>query len=90
MNKALLSSKNMNWCTPKAFFDKLNAEFHFGLDAAATDKSAKCEVYFTPGQDALTRQWCGHGAVFLNPPYGRELGKWVKKAYEEAQHSTAR
>ena len=23
--------------------------------------------------------------VFVNPPYGREIKKWVKKAYEEAQ-----
>lgn len=28
---------------------------------------------------------CGGGAVFCNPPYGREVGKWVRKAYEEAQ-----
>jgi phage N-6-adenine-methyltransferase len=85
MNEALLSSNNMTWCTPKSFFDKLNAEFHFGLDAAATDKSAKCGVYFTPEQDAFRQRWDGRGVVFLNPPYGRELGKWVRKAYEEAQ-----
>lgn len=42
MNKALLSSKNMCWCTPQDFFDKLNAEFGFVLDPAATDKTAKC------------------------------------------------
>ena len=35
MNKALLSSKNMCWCTPQDFFDKLNEEFSFTLDAAA-------------------------------------------------------
>lgn len=41
MNKSLLSSKNMCWCTPQKFFDELNAEFNFVLDAAATKKSAK-------------------------------------------------
>lgn len=46
MNKALLSSKNMCWCTPQDFFDKLNAEFGFVLDPAATDKTAKCSLYY--------------------------------------------
>ena len=67
MNKALLSSKNMCWCTPQDFFDKLNSEFGFVLDPAATNKTAKCG-----------------GAVFCNPPYGREIGKWVQKAFKEA------
>ena len=48
MNAALLSSKNMCWCTPQDFFDKLNAEFGFVLDPAATDKTAKCSLYYTP------------------------------------------
>lgn len=53
MNEVLLSSKNMNWCTPQDFFDKLNAEFHFVLDAAATEHSAKCANFFTPETDGL-------------------------------------
>ena len=51
MNAALLSSKNMCWCTPQDFFDKLNEEFGFVLDAAATDKTAKCGLYYTPETD---------------------------------------
>ena len=90
MNKALLSSKNMCWCTPQEFFDKLNEEFCFTLDAAATDKTAKCPLYFTPETDGLKSSWkvAGGGTVFCNPPYGREIGKWVQKAYEEAQTGT--
>ena len=90
MNKALLSSKNMCWCTPQDFFDKLNEEFSFTLDAAATDKTAKCPLYFTPETDGLKSSWkvAGGGTVFCNPPYGREIGKWVQKAYEEAQAGT--
>lgn len=80
MNKTLLSSKNMNWCTPQDFYDELNNEFHFGLDAAATDKTTKCQLYFTPETDGLNSSWkIEKGAVFCNPPYGREIGKWVKK-----------
>lgn len=57
MNAALLSSKKMDYCTPQEFFDRLNAEFHFALDAAATDKSAKCPVYYTPETDGLNSPW---------------------------------
>lgn len=85
MNAALLASKNMCWCTPQDFFDKLNQEFNFVLDAAATAKTAKCGLYYTPETDGLSQSWNCGGAVFCNPPYGREIGKWVKKAYEESR-----
>lgn len=45
MNRALLSSKNNNWCTPEKFFDELDSEFHFVLDVAANEKSAKCKDF---------------------------------------------
>ena len=85
MNAALLSSKNMCWCTPQDFFDKLNEEFGFVLDPAATEKTAKCSLYYTPETDGLSQSWDRGGAVFCNPPYGREIGKWVQKAFEEAR-----
>lgn len=85
MNAALLASKNMCWCTPQNFFDELNAEFNFVLDPAATDKTAKCDLYYTLETDGLSQSWDRGGAVFCNPPYGRDIGKWVKKAYEEAR-----
>lgn len=60
MNNALLSSKNMCWCTPPDFFAELDREFHFELDPASTDKSAKCAKHFTPDDDGL-KQDCGGG-----------------------------
>ena len=76
----------MTWCTPQDFFDELNAEFSFVLDAAATDKTAKCAAYYTPETDGLTSSWnIGRGAVFCNPPYGREIKRWVQKAFEMGQ-----
>lgn len=85
MNRDLMfSSKSDLWCTPQDFFDKLNAEFHFTLDVCATSISAKCKKYFTPEQDAFKQDWQGE-VCFCNPPYGREIGKWVKKCYDEAQ-----
>ena len=89
MNQSLLSSKKMDYCTPQEFFDELNDEFHFVLDAAATDKSAKCPAYYTPESDGLKSSWhVPNGAVFCNPPYGRAIGKWVRKAYEESLDGT--
>lgn len=85
MDSALLSSKNMNWCTPQDFYECLDNEFHFALDAAATDKTAKCRLYYTPETDGLAQSWDVGGAVFCNPPNGREIGKWVRKSFEEAQ-----
>lgn len=57
MNEALLSSKNLSWCTPTDFFAELDQEFHFDLDPAASDKSAKCARYFTPTDDGLKMDW---------------------------------
>ncbi|MCQ5026936.1 adenine methyltransferase [Flavonifractor sp. DFI.6.63] len=57
MNAALLSSKKMDYCTPPDFFDRLNDEFGFVLDAAATAKSAKCPAYYTPETDGLNSPW---------------------------------
>lgn len=84
MNGALLSSKNMCWCTPRDFFDELDKEFHFDLDPAATAKSAKCAKYYTPEDDGLSKDWGGH-RVFCNPPYGRAIHDWVRKGYEESR-----
>lgn len=68
MNGALLSSKNMGWCTPADFFRELDQEFHFNLDPAATDKSAKCARYFTPADDGLKADWGGGVACFVIHP----------------------
>ena len=82
MNRALLSSKNMCWCTPQDFFDKLNEEFCFTLDAAATDKTAKCPLYFTPETDGLKSSWkvAGGGVqYFAIPRMGAKLASGFKR-----------
>ena len=80
----VFSSQTDEWATPQSLFDKLNAEFHFDLDPCATDENHKCAQYYTKADDGLTKNW-GGWSVFCNPPYGRQIGKWVRKAYEEAQ-----
>lgn len=85
MNKALLSSNKDDWCTPQALFEELDREFHFDLDAAASDDNAKCKRYFTKETDGLHNSWGGGGTVFCNPPYGRKVIHWVRKAAQEAE-----
>lgn len=81
-NEGLTSSKTGEWETPQWLFDQLDAEFHFTLDPCATYENAKCAMFYTKEDDGLSRDWGGE-SVFMNPPYGREIVKWVKKAYEE-------
>lgn len=83
MNNALFTSKTGLWETPQEFFDKLNREFDFTLDACATPENAKCINFYSPEQDGLSMPW--NGRVWCNPPYGRQVGQWVKKAYMSAQ-----
>jgi DNA (cytosine-5)-methyltransferase 1 len=73
--------------TPQAFFDKLNAEFGFNLDVCANDENAKCETYFTKKVDGLSQDWSGK-TIWMNPPYGREISRWMQKAHEASQEDT--
>ena len=87
--KALFSSEKDDWATPQYFFDELNREFNFTLDPCADESNYKCNEYFTREQNGLTKNWGGH-IVFCNPPYGREIYKWVEKCYYEGhkEHTT--
>lgn len=75
----MFSSKTDQWATPQDFFDKLNEEFDFTLDVCALPENAKCKQFFTPEIDGLSQPW--NGRVWCNPPYGREIGQWVRRAF---------
>jgi phage N-6-adenine-methyltransferase len=76
------SSKTDSWATPLEFFEMLDKEYSFDVDVCATHENAKCAKYFTVEDDGLCQKWTGR--CWMNPPYGREIGKWMKKAYETA------
>lgn len=76
----MFSSKTDMWETPQDFFDELDSQFHFTTDVCAIPENAKCERFFAPDQDGLTQEWTG--VCWCNPPYGRQIGKWVQKAAE--------
>lgn len=78
------SSKTDLWATPQDLFDRLHAKHGFTLDACATPDNAKCPTYYTTEQDGLKQEW--RGVVWMNPPYGRAIAAWMRKAYESAKH----
>jgi len=80
MNAGLMSSASDDWGTPQAFFDELHAEFGFTLDVCASARNAKCPRFFSREDNGLEQTWTG--TVWLNPPYGREIGLWLRKAVE--------
>ena len=75
-------SKSVEWTTPPDLFAELDAEFHFDLDVAASHENALCARYFTKEIDGLRQPW--RGICWMNPPYGREIGAWLRKAWQSA------
>lgn len=82
-NDLMFSSKTDLWATPQDFFDALDKEFRFETDVCALPENAKCAHYFTPDQNGLAQEWTG--VCWCNPPYGRKIGDWVRKAAESAK-----
>ena len=84
ISKALFRSDSIEWETPQEFFNMCDREFHFTLDVCSTDENAKCKKHFTIEDNGLKQSWTGE-RVWMNPPYGKEISKWMKKAYEESK-----
>ena len=82
--KVHFSSETNEWATPQALFNALDREFNFTLDPCSDGINAKCQKYFTIEDDGLAQDWF-NDTVFMNPPYGREIPKWIQKAYEESR-----
>ena len=84
------SSETDLHATPQDFFDMLAKEFNFVLDVCAIESNAKCPWFFSPERDGLSQDWytAGMGDVWMNPPYGRTISAWVKKAKETAQQGS--
>jgi phage N-6-adenine-methyltransferase len=82
LNPALFSSRKHDWETPQGLYDKLNDEFHFVCDVAASRSNTKHPTYFDKKIDGLKQSW--FGVCWCNPPYGRNIGEWIKKAHNEA------
>lgn len=87
LSPAMFSSKTDVWETPQELFDRLDAQYHFDVDVCALPENAKCRRFYTPAEDGLKQEW--RGICWMNPPYGREIGKRVQKAYESTRANGA-
>lgn len=76
-------SETVEWATPKEVFARLNFIYNFTLDPCSTHANATCSKHYTIAENGLAHSWQGE-RVFMNPPYGRVIGDWMKKAYEES------
>ena len=85
MNTApIFSSASTEWETPQQLYESLHRIFNFTLDVCSTDSNTKCAAWYTKEQNGLTKSWAGE-RCWMNPPYGREISAWVKKACEESK-----
>lgn len=88
MTKGLFTSRTEEWATPQYVFDWLDEEFSFALDVCATPENAKCKEYYTKAEDGLSKDWyldsLGRN-IFMNPPYGKDIIKWMSKAKDEGE-----
>lgn len=83
-NNGRYNGNGRHWGTPPEVFGPLDREFLFTLDPCATTVSAKCAKFYTEADDGLAQDW-GSERVFMNPPYGREIYAWTRKARLAAQ-----
>ena len=91
-----MSSIDDTWTTPKDYYQRINDEFNFGLDAAALQSSALCTNWYGPDhpdvtkRDALSIDYWIHDAngkpIWMNPPYGREIKSFMAKAHTEVNN----
>jgi len=88
MNKGMYTSNKDDWETPDEIFDEYNTKFGFDIiDVCANENNHKCDNYFTQKDDGLRLIWTGK--CWMNPPYGREIGEWVKKAMYSSLYTDA-
>jgi len=80
VNQTWFNRSKVEYETPDEIFNPLDDEFGFTLDVCADKDNTKCELFYSKEQDSLSRKW--QGVCWMNPPFGREMKKWVKKAYE--------
>ena len=79
-------TSRQDWTTPQYLSDKLNKEFNFNYDLAASAENTKCKKFYSKENDGLKQNW--NGVCWLNPPYGDKTSKmvdWIKESYNQTQ-----
>lgn len=88
MNRALLASGSDEWGTPRPFYEWLDAQLHFTVDVCASPTNRKHPRFWTRRDNGLVQSWEGETA-WCNPPYGRAIGEWVRRARDAALRERA-
>lgn len=88
LTAGMFTSRTEEWATPQPVYDWLSRCLGpFDLDVCATAENAKCKKFFTKADDALAKYWFDFGdKIWMNPPYGKDIGKWMKRACDTAQN----
>jgi len=87
INAGMLSSNTDKWSTPQKFFDECSIKYGpFDIDVCADSNNAKCKIYFDEITNGLKQIWSGK--CWMNPPYGRSITEWMRKAYESSGNGT--
>ena len=86
-NNVHFMSESDQWATPQDLFNKLDSIFNFETDVCADASNAKCDKFYSVEDDGLKQDW--EGVCWCNPPYGREIPKWIEKAYTSSVESNA-
>jgi site-specific DNA-methyltransferase (adenine-specific) len=85
-------SQTDDWATPSNLFAELDEIYHFTFDAAASSKNHLCKKWAgldhenAAYSDGLTVSWANE-IVWCNPPYGRQIKDWMKKAHNESTNA---
>jgi len=84
------SSDRDDWCTPEDVLTRVRFVGDIGLDPCSNDESIVGASFdFGFHDDGLNRNWAANvrrrQLVYVNPPYGREIGHWMRKCADEAQ-----
>lgn len=81
---ARLESKDDKWKTPLDLAEDVRHLFggSIGLDPCCSENNLRAEEFYLPEHDGLSRTWLDR--TWCNPPYGRDIPKWLNKAAKES------
>lgn len=88
LNRGMLTSDTEEWETPQPLFDAWHERFRFDVDVCSTHENAKCERHWTKEEDGLKQDWSGL-RCWMNPPYGKYIAWWIRKARDSAVNGGA-
>ena len=78
---ALMSSASVEWYTPSALYQRISAFLGPEMFDPCACPATDAPVGLAGRENGLAVPW--RGRVFINPPYGRSIGAWIRKALTE-------